>query len=126
MSGCKGPRCAVLAVTRSSHLTGDEILSAGRRAAAPHYLMWQERWGWSDIFQCSRYFSLLFQIFFAHLVVALAVRVVRAVNLVLVSALAHDGAVAQPAAARCQVSVKAGIALLVNVTTQTEGFETDE
>ena len=79
-----------------------------------------------------RYFSV-FQIFFivvldifAHLVVALAVRVVRAVNLVLVSALAHDGAVAQPAAARCQVSVKAGIALLVDVTTQTEGFETDE
>ena len=73
-----------------------------------------------DIFHCcSRYF-------FAHLVVALAVRVVRAVNLVLVSALAHDGAVAQPAAARCQVSVKAGIALLVDVTTQTDGFETDE
>ena len=71
-----------------------------------------------DIFHCcSRYF-------FAHLVVALAVRVVRAVNLVLVSA--HDGAVAKPAAARCQVSVKAGIALLVNVTTQTDGFETDE
>ena len=63
-----------------------------------------------DIFHCcSRYFS-------AHLVVALAVRVVRAVNLVLVPALAHDGAVAQPATG-CQVSVKTGIALLVNVTT---------